>query len=139
MSLWFVAAYLFRPHPALQVRAEHDIQGYMRHASSWVFLGIAFALSIKDVSSFIVIAPALRTITASGLNEVEQIALIVILYALALSPVLVPPTLRQVFGHRIDRSFRAIYRFTLDHQFLMVGLMAAIIGAYLLIAGIMRL
>ncbi|MBK9740581.1 MAG: GAP family protein [Actinobacteria bacterium] len=139
LALWLAAAYLFRPHPALQARAEHDIGGYVAHASTWVFLGIAFALSIKDVSSFIVLAPALRTITASRLNDAEQAALVVILYALALSPVLLPPALRLLFGHRIDAAFKAVYRFTLVHQFQLVGSMAAIVGGYLLISGIVRL
>lgn len=138
LALWLVAAYLFRPHPELQVRAERDIQGYVTHASAWVFLGIAFALSIKDVSSFIVLAPALRTISAARLNDVEQAVLVVILYTLALSPVLLPPTLRLLFGHRMDTAFKAVYRFTLVHQFQLVGSMAAIVGGYLLISGIIR-
>lgn len=138
-SLWVGAVYLFRPHPALRQRAEHDISGYVGRASSWVFLGIAFALSIKDVSSFIVLAPALHDIAVAPVNVVEQAVLLLVLYALALSPVLVPPALRLVFGHRMDPVFAMLYRFTMDHQFQLVGSMAAVIGAYLLISGMLRL
>jgi len=137
--LWGLAIYLFRPHPGLQERARRDIEGYVAHASSWVFLGIAFALSLKDVSSLVVLAPALRIITASRLDVVAQVVLVVVVYALALSPLLVPPALRLVFGHRIDPAFQAVYRFTMDHQLQLVGSMAAIIGAYLLIGGIIIL
>lgn len=136
LGLWIAAVYLFRPHPGLEDRARRDIEGYVAHASTWVFVGIAFALSIKDVSSFVVLAPALRIITASRLNDAEQAVLLVVVYALALSPLLVPPGLRLVFGHRIDGAFKSIYRFTLDHQFQLVGSMAAFIGAYLLVSGI---
>ncbi len=82
------------------------------------------------------LAPALRIITASRLNDAEQTLLLVVVYALALSPLLIPPGLRLVFGHRIDGAFTAVYRFTLDHQFQLVGSMAAIIGEYLLASGI---
>ncbi len=134
-----IAIVLLRPHPRMQERVETEIQGYVARASSWVFLGVAFALSIKDLSSFIVLAPALHDIAVADIHIEEKAALLVLLYALALSPVLVPPALRLLFGHRVDPGFRAVYRFTMNHQFQIIGVMAGAIGAYLLISGIARL
>jgi hypothetical protein len=133
------AVYLFRPHPLMQRRAEAEIRAYVSRASSLVFLGVAFALSIKDLSSFIVMAPALHDIAVANINDAEQALLLIVLYACALSPVLVPPALRLVFGHRADRSLRSLYRFTMDHQFQLVGAMCLLIGAYLLVTGLVRM
>lgn len=133
------AVVLLRPHPRMQERVEADIRGYVSRASTWVFLGVAFALSIKDLSSFIVLAPALHDIAVSGLLVEEKALLLVLLYTLALLPVLAPPVLRLVFGHRVDGGFRAVYRFTMNHQFQIVGVMASVIGGYLLVSGIVRL
>lgn len=133
------AVVLFRPHPDLSKRVEADIRGYVARASSWVFFGVAFALSIKDLSSFIVMAPALHDIAVADLPVAGQVLLVVVLYGLALSPVLAPPAVRLAFGHRADPSFARLYRFTLDHQFQLVGGMAAVIAAFLLVSGVARL
>lgn len=134
-----VTAFLLRPHPELRNRVEADLRGYVSRASAWVFVGVAFALSIKDLSSFVVMAPALHDIAVADINVAEQVFLLAVLYAFALSPVLAPPGMRLVFGHRLDGFFAGAYRFTLDHQFQLVGAMCAVISAYLLISGIARL
>ena len=134
-----IAVALFRPHPHMEERVEADIRGYMARASSWVFLGIAFALSIKDLSSFVVLAPALHDIAVAGVDAIVKVALVVLLYALALSPVLAPPALRLIFGHRIDGALHRVYAFTMAHQFQIVGSMAAVVSAFLLVNGIGRL
>jgi hypothetical protein len=46
------------------------------------------------VSSFVVLAPALHDIAVADVTVLEQVALVFVLYAFELSPVLVPPTLR---------------------------------------------
>ena len=134
-----LAVALFRPHPHMEEKVEADIRGYMSRASSWVFLGVAFALSIKDVSSFVVLAPALHDIAVAGVDIVVQALLVVLLYALALSPVLAPPAMRLLFGHRIDAGLRRVYSFTMAHQFQIVGSMAAVVAVFLLVNGIVRL
>jgi hypothetical protein len=132
------AAFLFRPHPDLEARMERDIEGYVARASGWVFLGVAFVLSIKDLSSFLVLAPALHDIAVADINVMEQAVLLVVLFGLALSPVLAPPLVRQVLGHRADRFFTSAYRYTMGHQFQLVGSMAAVIGAFLIVTGLLR-
>ena len=139
LVLAVIAVLLFRPHPHMQERVEADIRGYMARASSWVFLGVAFVLSIKDVSSFVVLAPALHDIAVADVDVAVQALLVAVLYALALSPVLAPPALRLVFGHRIDGTLRGVYSFTMAHQFQIVGSMAAVVAVFLLVNGIARL
>ena len=138
LLLWGFAAWMFIPHPALRQRVEADIQSYVARASVFLFFGVAFLLSIKDVSSFIMLIPALHDIASSGEPMVVNGLLLVLLYALALSPVLVPPALRWIFGHRVDRFFHAVYRFTMDHQFPIVGAICAIIGLYLVVSGVLE-
>ena len=139
LALVGFAVVLFRPHPELSKRVESDIRGYVARASTWVFFGVAFALSIKDVSSFIVLAPALHDIAVADVSAPMQVLLVVVLYGLALSPVLAPPTVRLAFGHRADVGFARLYRFTLDHQFQLVGGMAAVVAVFLVVTGIARL
>ena len=139
LVLLVFAVVLFRPHPGLRQRVAADIRGYVAHASSWVFLGVAFALSIKDLSSFVVMAPILHDVAVADINVIEQAVLLAVLYALALSPVLAPPCARLLFGHRADRAMHGIYVFTMGHQFQLVGGMAAVMAAFLLITGIARL
>ena len=133
------AWWLFRPHPGLSRRVEHDIQGYVARASTMVFWGVAFVLSIKDLSSFVVLAPALHDIATSGYEIVIQALLLILLFGLSLLPVLAPPTARQIFGHRADAAFQRIYRIAMDHQFQLVGGMAAVIAAYLIVTGVAQL
>lgn len=137
-ALLGASVFLMRPHPELQKRVDADIKARVAKASPWVFLGVAFALSIKDVSSFVVLAPALHDIAVAPINLAEQTALILVLYALALSPVLGPPMVRVVFGHRADAFFRQVYRFTMDHQFQLMGAMCILIGGYLVVTGALR-
>ena len=124
-GLLAATVFLMRPHPEMQKRVEADIQARVARASTWVFLGVAFALSIKDLSSFVVLAPALHDIAVAPINVAEQALLVVVLYAFALSPVLLPPSIRLIFGHRADRFFSSVYRYTLDHQFQLMGAMCA--------------
>lgn len=64
-----------------------------------------------------------------------KIGLLVLLYALALSPVLGPLAARLVLGHRADRAFQRIYRFTMDHQLQLIAAMALLIALYLGVTG----
>ena len=137
IAMWAFAAWLFVPHPALRDRVESDITAYVRRASSWVFFGIAFLLSIKDVSSFLALLPALHDISVGSVSLPEKAFLLLVLYLLALLPVLLPPALRLGFGHRVDPFFQRVYRFTMDHQFPIVGVMCAIIGTYLVVSAVL--
>jgi len=134
-----VAGVLLRPHPQMRERVEDDISRHVKDASDGALLGIAFALSIKDVSSFVVLAPALHDIAVSGEGVAVQSALLLVLFGLALLPVLGPPAVRLAFGHRADAAFGKAYQFTMSHQFQLVASMALVIAAYLAVTGVTQL
>ena len=139
LALLLGSAWLLRPHLDLQKRMEVRVQHYVTDARIWVFFVVAFALSIKDVSSFAVLIPALHDIATSPANIVGRGLVFVLLYSLALLPVLGPILLRLVFGHRVVPSLKRAYRFTVDHQFKIVGGMCLVIGAWFLASGVIGL
>jgi hypothetical protein len=128
------AIYLFIPHPALQKRVESRIQSYVQNSSLVMMFAIAFLLSIKDVSSFVMLVPALHDIAVCP-NFIEAGVALVVLYTLALSPVLAPIAVRLFFDKGSRDPMQKLYRFTMDHQFQIVGFVAVILSAYLAVTG----
>lgn len=103
------------------------------------FFMMAFLLSIKDISSFVMIIPALQDIAVSPVSLLARIIALVVLYALALFGVLAPPAARLILGHRADGAMQGIYRFTMDNQFRIVGVVALVMMIYLVITGVLEL
>ena len=128
------AIYLFIPHPVLQKRVESRIQSYVQNSSLVMMFAIAFLLSIKDVSSFVMLVPALHDIAVCP-NFIEAGVALVVLYTLALSPVLTPIAVRLFFDKGSRDPMQKLYRFTMDHQFQIVGFVAVILSAYLAVTG----
>jgi hypothetical protein len=128
------AVYLFVPHQRVQQRVEARIQSYVQNSSLMMMFAIAFLLSIKDVSSFVMLVPALHDIAVCP-NVFEAGLALVVLYSLALSPVLVPIAVRLFFDKGSQDPMQKLYRFTMDHQFQIVGFVAVILSAYLAVTG----
>ena len=137
--LTIASVYLFWPHPALQARVEAGIKARSARASLLVFFTMAFLLSIKDISSFVLLIPALHDIAVSPVSLLARIIALVVLYALALIGVLAPPAARLMLGRRANGAMQAIYRFTMDNQFRIVGVVSAVMTVYLLVTGISEL
>ena len=131
-----VAVVLFRPHPRLQEEMDRSLTEHAAHAKTPVFFTLAFMLSIKDVSSFVLLVPATHEIAASGEALVIELVVLLIVYALALSPVLVPPAYRLVRGDRANASMGRLYRFVMDHQLRIGGSVAAVFALYLVLSGL---
>lgn len=131
VALAAIAVWLFRPHPGLQKRVEESMTRRMGDARTWTFFTLAFALSIKDVSSFVLLVPATHDIAVSAEPLVVRTVFLVLLFALALSPVLVPPGLRLVLGARADRPMNWIFRAIMDHQLQIAGGVSAAFATYL--------
>ncbi len=134
LVLVFSAIYLFTPHPALQKEVEARIQRYVQHSGVVMIFMIAFLLSIKDMSSFVMLVPALHEIAIAP-NVIEGGLALVVLYVLALSPVLIPIAIRLFFDKRSKDPMAKVYRFTMDHQFQIVGVVATLLALYLAITG----
>jgi hypothetical protein len=128
------AIYLFTPHPALQKEVEARIQSYVQRSGVVMIFMIAFVLSIKDMSSFVMLVPALHEI-AIARNLFEGALALVVLYVLALSPVFIPIAIRLFFDKRSKDPMAKVYRFTMDHQFQIVGVVASLLAVYLAVTG----
>ncbi len=137
--LAIACTWLFRPHPVLQKKVEQGITTRVGKASVMAFFVMAFLLSIKDLSSFVLLIPAIHDIAVAQVNIVEKVVVLVVLYTLALSGVLLPPVARIVLGRRSNDSMARIYRFTMDHQFQIAGVVAAVFVVYLTVTGFSQL
>jgi hypothetical protein len=139
IGLLVASVWLLLPHPAIQQRAEATINNYASKASSKIFFAIAFALAVKDVSSYAVMLPALHDIATAGLWWPIALLLLGVLYVLALTPVLVPPLARLIIGQPAVKVMQKVYRFVMDHQFRIVGVMFVVIGGALVAISVPRL
>lgn len=137
--LAIASVYLFWPHPALQARVESGIKARSARASLLVFFMMAFLLSIKDISFFVLLIPALHDIAVAPVSIPVRVVALAVLYALALFGVLAPPAARLLLGHRVNGALQAIYRFTMDNQFRIVGVVSAVMTMYLLVTGLAEL
>lgn len=135
VALIAIAIWLFWPHPHLAERLEASIAQRVDHASVGTFFALAFALSIKDVSSFVLLVPAMHDIAVAEVAWFMQPIAVVLVLVLALSPVLVPPVVRAIGGARADRALERVYRFTMAHQLQIGGAVAVVFAVYLLVIG----
>ena len=124
-----VSVYMFMPHPELRAKVEQSMTHRMDKAKTVTFFVLAFALSIKDVSSFALLLPAIHDISSAGIDIFWQLIAVGVLYFLALSPVIVPPLWRLIRGDKATVSLGHLYRFTMDHQF---QILATVFGAFAL-------
>lgn len=134
--LALASVWLFKPHPALERRVERSITEHVAHARVRVFFTLAFALSIKDVSSFVLLVPATHDIATSAVDFVGKVIALLIVFALAMSPVLVPPLVRLFTGDHSNGAMAKVYRFTMDHQMKIGGTVAAVFACYLIAVGV---
>lgn len=132
-----VAIWLFRPHGQLTKTVEEKLKARIDRANIWTFFGVAFVLSIKDITSFALIVPALHETAASNVNLLFQLLTSLFVFALALIPVILPPLWRTLMPRNATRDLAVIYRFTMDNQFRIVGVVAALFCVYCLVMGIL--
>lgn len=130
-----LAVILLLPHPVLQARLEQQINAYVQRASIWPFFILAFVLSAKDLSSFVVLVPGVHAITLST-DRLSQAVAMAVLLTCALAPVLAPPAARLALGAKARRYLQAAYRFTIDHQLRIAGVATAAVCLFLLVTGL---
>ncbi len=131
-----VVVWLFRPHPELSARSEAAMRRRLSTARGITFFGVAFVLSIKDVSSFALLVPGLHDIATSGTSLWVQGAMVFLLFALALSPTLLPALWRLVRGPRAQDLLSKLYGWTMRRQFQIIGFMAGVFAVYCLVMGL---
>ena len=133
------AIYFFIPHPQLQLRVRQNIEQRVTHARPIEFFGITFLLSIKDFSSFILLIPAMHDIAVANVPWPFKFGFSGLLFALALSPLIVPPAMRSILGSRGKRYLRSTYEFTMNRQFTIMGVVFMALTIYLAWSGIQEL
>ena len=136
VALVVVVAWLFRPHQSLAERSAAGLRHRLEHAHAVTFFGIAFLLSIKDVSSFALLVPGLHDIATSGISPFGQAAAVAFMFGLALSPTLIPAAWRLFRGPRAERSLNRLYDWTMRHQFAIIGFIACVFAVYCLVMGL---
>jgi threonine/homoserine/homoserine lactone efflux protein len=134
--LVFVVVWLFRPHASLVERSELGFRRRLSNAHAVTFFSIAFLLSIKDVSSFALLVPGLHDIATSNISIVAQGLCVAVMFALALSPTLVPALWRLVRGPQAEAALTRLYTWTMRRQFQIIGFMAGIFAVYCLVMGL---
>ncbi|MEN9752010.1 MAG: hypothetical protein RLZZ600_1057 [Actinomycetota bacterium] len=93
-----VAIWLFLPHRELADKVEKGLVARIDRAHLVTFFGVAFLLSIKDVTSFALIVPALHETAAAQVGTLFKLATVLLVFALALFPVILPPLWRTLRG-----------------------------------------
>lgn len=125
-SVWF-----FFPHPSLAARTTASLERRLTNASTWVFVAAAFYFSITDLSSFVVLLPALHDVTASDIDMVFKAVVMAVVLLLALQATIFPALTRAILGRRIEPTLERVYAWVMRHQFLIVGLVMAVVGVFL--------
>lgn len=133
-----IVVWLFRPHVTLAERSEKGFRRRLTNAHSVTFFSIAFILSIKDLSSFALLVPGLHDIATSDVSTFGQVLCVATMFALALSPTLVPALWRLLRGPRAEAALTRLYSWTMRHQFQIIGFMAGVFAVYCLVMGLGR-
>jgi hypothetical protein len=131
-----IVVWLFRPHASLAERSERGFRRRLSNAHAVTFFSIAFALSIKDISSFALLVPGLHDIATSNISLLAQMVCVAVMFALALSPTLVPALWRLLRGPRAEASLTRLYAWTMRRQFQIIGFMAGVFAVYCLVMGL---
>lgn len=127
------ATWLFMPHPDLAKRSEARLTEGLNKARPVTFFGVAFALSIKDVTSFALLLPAMHEIASSDVDFLFKIPTAILVYLIALIGVVLPPLWRLIRGEHAEVLLDKLFRFTMDHQFKIVGVVAVFFAIYCII------
>jgi hypothetical protein len=125
-----LAFWLFIPHRDLSAKMEAGLASRIGNAHLITFFSVAFALSIKDITSFALIVPAMHDVAAADVDWLLKLGTVGIIWLLALFPVLLPPAWRLLRGDAAKKDLGVLYRFTMDHQFQILGTLAVIFGLY---------
>lgn len=131
-----IAVWFARPHGDLEAKVRTDIERRVHSASPVDFLGITFVLSIKDVSSFILLVPAMHDIGVAPVPWLAKVGITVLVFALSLSGLLIPPLLRTALGNGGRSLLQRIYEGTMRNQFRIMAVVFAVLAVFLLVSGI---
>ena len=125
-----VAVWLFLPHPDLAKKAEQGLTHRISKAKTVTFFAFAFALSIKDITSFALLVPAIHDVSVAQIPWWLQLPTVLLIYILAMVPVLLPPVYRLIRGEKGNVQLNKMFHFTMDHQFIILGVLSTLFAIY---------
>ena len=131
IAVWFAL-----PHGDLETRVRSDIERRVQAARPIDFLGLTFLLSIKDVSSFILLVPAMHDIGVAPIPWPAKVGITLLVFALALAGLIVPPVLRVATGRHGRDLLMRIYDSTMRNQFRIMTVVFGVLALFLLVSGI---
>jgi hypothetical protein len=145
-KLWFacglillvMSVYFLMPHRDLQAKAQEMVEVRVARASSWLFFGLAFYMSISDLSSFLVLLPGLYDVTAARADLWVKAIALAVLFLLSLLATAGPLILRLVLGSRAAPAFARAYDWVMGNNLRLVGVMMVAFGGYLVVTAVMR-
>lgn len=138
LILLVMSVYFLMPHRDLQAKAQAFVERKVARASSWLFFGLAFYMSISDFSSFLVLLPGLHDVTSAQSDLWVKAVALVVLLLLSLLATAGPLIVRLALGPRATPALTRTYEWVMSHNLLLVGLMLVGIGGYLLVTAVMR-
>ena len=138
LILVVMSVYFLMPHRDLQAKAQVFVEHKVAKASSWLFFGLAFYMSISDFSSFLVLLPGLHDITSAKTMLWVQVVALMVLFLLAMLATAGPLLVRLAIGPRADPALARAYEWVMANNLRLVGVMLVGIGGYLLVTGVMR-
>lgn len=138
LILLVMSVYFLMPHRDLQARAKSFVESRVARASSWLFFGLAFYMSISDFSSFLVLLPGLHDVTAAQADHWVKAVALLVLFVLSLQATAAPLILRLILGPRATPAFTRIYNWVMSNNLRLVGIMLVVIGGYFVLSALMR-
>lgn len=138
LVLLVMSVYFLLPHRDLRARAKTFIEDRVARASSWLFFGLAFYMSISDFSSFIVLLPGLHDVTASPAHLWVKAVAFAVLLGLSLLATAGPLLARLLLGARATPALGRMYDWVMSNNLRLVGAMLVAIGGFLVVTAVMR-
>ncbi|HQR78760.1 MAG TPA: GAP family protein [Actinomycetota bacterium] len=126
-----VSGWLWLGGRRLDGRVGQKLSGYSEHASPVSFAGVAASMSVTDVSSIVLVIPALHLVTVSAAPVWADACVIAFLFACVLLPVWLPPVALRVGGDRAARVLDRMHAVLMRNEARVMGLLTAAFGVVL--------
>lgn len=131
LSVWLLLA-----RPRLGGQAGQRLRGYTEHASPTAFAALAAYMSVTDVSSIVILIPALHLVTVSTEPLWADAFVVTFLFVCVLLPVWLPPLALRVGGERAATVLNRMHAALMRNEVRVMGGLTAVIGLVLLYWGI---
>lgn len=102
IALVVVGIRQFIPRKTAGEQHQSRVQHLMHDGRARIFLVVGFLAMASNVSTLIIVIPALHHVSVSGAPRTEQFLALLELFAFVMLPMLIPVLLLTLLGHRAD-------------------------------------